>query len=280
MEDILFRIANDTRERVMETKNRIPIEQIKEKALSIKGEREDFLFEKALGKDGVSLICEVKKASPSKGLISPDFPYRQIAREYEEGGASAISVLTEPHFFMGSSEYLKKIRTEVDIPLLRKDFTVDEYQIYEAKTLGADAVLLICSILDDRRLERFLALAKELGMNALVEAHDEMEIGRAVEAGAKIIGVNNRNLKDFSVDTSNSMNLRKLVPKDRIFVAESGIRSPEDIIRMKETGVDAALIGETFMRASDRRKEVGKYAAAGNRSGVPGQQKEIYLNES
>lgn len=265
MEDILKKIADDTKERVERSKAEISLGQMKEKALRHKDEREAFLFGKALKKEGVSIICEVKKASPSKGLISPIFPYVQIAKGYEAGGASAISVLTEPHFFLGSNDYLKEIRKATNLPILRKDFTVDEYQVYEAKTIGADAVLLICSILDEEKLAGYLKLVKDLGMNALVEAHDEDEIAMALRAGAGIIGVNNRNLKDFSVDTDRANSLRNLVPADKLFVAESGIKSPDDISKFSQSGVDAALIGETFMRAADRSAEVAKYVRAGQR---------------
>ena len=231
-----------------------------------------FPFRDNLAADGISFICEVKKASPSKGLIAPDFPYVEIAKEYEAAGASAISVLTEPFYFQGSNQFLMDIKKEVNIPLLRKDFTVDEYMIYEAKVIGASAVLLICAILDDEQLASYLRLAHELGMSALVEAHDEDEVRRAIACGAGIIGVNNRDLRTFTVDIMNSVRLRKLipdtvpvthmgtevpvpsVPQKMVYVSESGIKTKEDIDRLKANGTDAVLIGETFMRSPDKKK--------------------------
>ena len=212
----------------------------------------DFAFEKALRKDGLSFILECKKASPSKGLIAPDFPYLQIAKEYEAAGADCISVLTEPKWFLGSNDYLKEIANEVKIPCLRKDFTVDEYMIYEAKTLGASAVLLIVSILSKGQIEEYLGICDELGLSAIVETHDEKEVEIAVGANARIIGVNNRNLKDFTVDSNNSKRLRDMIPLDRIFVSESGLKTPEDIANIRSAGADAVLIGETVMRAPDK----------------------------
>ena len=193
------------------------------------------------------------KASPSKGLIEPDFRYLEIAREYEAAGADCISVLTEPKWFLGSDEYLKEIAKTVSIPCIRKDFTVDEYQIYQAKTLGAAAVLLICSILSEVQLGEYIKICDSLGISALVEIHNEKEAGMAVRAGARIIGVNNRNLKDFTVDTANSKKLRDLIPDDIIFVSESGVKSTDDIRAIREIGADAVLIGETLMRADDKK---------------------------
>lgn len=207
-------------------------------------------------KDGLSFICECKKASPSKGLIEPDFRYLEIAREYEAAGADCISVLTEPKWFLGSDEYLKEIAKTVSIPCIRKDFTVNEYQIYQAKTLGAAAVLLICSILSEEQLGEYIKICDSLGISALVEIHDEKEAGMAVRAGARIIGVNNRNLKDFTVDTANSKKLRDLIPDDIIFVSESGVKSTDDIRAIREIGADAVLIGETLMRADDKKAKL------------------------
>lgn len=204
----------------------------------------------------MSFICECKKASPSKGLIEPDFRYLEIAREYEEAGADCISVLTEPKWFLGSDEYLKEIAKTVSIPCIRKDFTVDEYQIYQAKTLGAAAVLLICSILSEEQLGEYIKICDSLGISALVEIHNEKEAGMAVRAGARIIGVNNRNLKDFTVDTANSKKLRDLVPDNIIFVSESGVKSTDDIRAIREIGADAVLIGETLMRADDKKAKL------------------------
>ena len=204
----------------------------------------------------MSFICECKKASPSKGLIEPDFRYLEIAREYEAAGADCISVLTEPKWFLGSDEYLKEITKTVSIPCIRKDFTVDEYQIYQAKTLGAAAVLLICSILSEEQLGEYIKICDSLGISALVEIHNEKEAGMAVRAGARIIGVNNRNLKDFTVDTANSRKLRDLIPDDIIFVSESGVKSTDDIRVIREIGADAVLIGETLMRADDKKAKL------------------------
>lgn len=248
---ILDQLADYARERVAKAKKKIPLEEIKKQALSLpKG---NFAFEKALKRSDISFICECKKASPSKGLISPEFPYLQIAKDYEAAGADCISVLTEPKWFLGRDEYLKEIASAVSIPCLRKDFTVDEYMIYEAKVLGASAVLLICSILSEEKLREYIELCDELGLSALVEAHDEAEVSVALKTGARIIGVNNRNLKDFSVDTDNSMKLRGFIPENVLFVSESGVSSAEDVAKLREIGADAVLIGETLMRASDKK---------------------------
>ncbi len=253
MGTILDEIAEKTRARIQELKKVKSLEQIRKEAYSMEVNT-DFPFEKALKKEGISFICEVKKASPSKGIIADDFPYVAIAKSYEEAGAAAISILTEPYYFKGSNEYLKEIYKEVSIPLLRKDFTVDEYMIYEAKLMGASAILLICSILNDVQLKSYLLTADELGLSALVEAHDEEEVERAKAAGARIIGVNNRDLKTFTVDRNNSVRLRKKVPNHILFVSESGIKTPEDISVLKENGTDAVLIGETFMRSKNKKE--------------------------
>ena len=210
-------------------------------------------FYRALARPGISFICEVKKASPSKGVIAEDFPYLEIAREYEAAGAAAISCLTEPHWFLGSDQYLREITSQVSIPVLRKDFTIHPYMIYQAKVYGAAAILLICSLLDDAELRDYMQLADELHLDVLTEAHSAEEIARAVNAGATIIGVNNRNLKTFEVDVENSRRLRALAPRDVIFVSESGIRTAGDIRALYENGTDAVLIGETLMRAEDKR---------------------------
>ena len=210
-------------------------------------------FERALRQLGMSFICEVKKASPSKGIIAEDFPYVDIAKDYEAAGASAISCLTEPYWFLGSDVYLEEIAETVSVPVLRKDFTCSEYMIWQAKALGASAVLLICSVLDDVELREYHRLTKELHMSALVEAHDAGEIEQAKQAGARIIGVNNRNLKDFSVDIGHSARLRQLAGEDTVFVSESGIRGPEDMKALCENGTDAVLIGEMLMRSPDRQ---------------------------
>lgn len=254
---ILDELADLARQRVADLKDEIPLEEIRDRAETFKRDT-GFPFEKALQTDDIAFICEVKKASPSKGIIAEDFPFLEIAKDYEKAGAAAISCLTEPYKFLGSGKYLRRIAAEVKIPVLRKDFTVDEYMIYEAKVLGASAVLLICSILSKEQLKEYLEIAHSLGMSALVEAHDESEIRTAVEVGAKIIGVNNRNLKDFSVDTGNSARLRELVPQDRIFVSESGIQNAEDVAKLREIGVNAVLIGETLMRAPDKAAKLAE----------------------
>ncbi len=285
MRNILQEIALKTKERVETQKRELPPNTVKSQAMAlalaegnsmlkksaepvgnddtayIPGKPETYAFYKALSAPGIHLICEAKKASPSKGLIAEDFPYVDIARDYEAGGASAISVLTEPFYFLGSNAYLKEIQAAVSIPVLRKDFIVDEYQIYETKLLGAKACLLICAILEEAALREYLEIAHSLGLSALVETHNPEEIQMSLDAGARIIGVNNRNLKDFSVDIGHSASLRRLVPENVVFVAESGIHSKEQVSELKAQGVNAVLIGEAFMRAPDRKKAVAEYAA-------------------
>ena len=248
--NILDTIAEYSMLRVKTDKRAIPQERLREKAELMKGR--DHRFLEALRKPGLSFICEIKKASPSKGIISESFPYLDIAKEYENAGADCVSCLTEPKWFKGSDNIFRQVRARIDTPMIRKDFTVDEYQIYQAKCMDADAVLLICSILDDARLKDYLSLCKEIGLDALVEAHNEKEIESAVKADARIIGVNNRNLKDFSVDFSNALKLRSMIPKDTVYVAESGVKNADDAKRIKEAGTDAVLIGEAFMRAYDK----------------------------
>lgn len=250
---ILEEIAEKTRRRIDGEKKMLPLTELRRQAESIPI-KEEFPFYNALKMDGISFICEVKRASPSKGIIAGDFPYTDIAREYEEAGARAVSCLTEPFYFKGSDNYLKEIVKTVGIPVLRKDFTVDEYMIYQAKVIGASAILLICSLLDRHMLREYKDIAHSLGMSALVEAHDEREIEDALYADANIIGVNNRDLRTFDVDINNSVRLRKLVPHDVAFVSESGIRTEEDIRRLVENGTDAVLIGETLMRSRDRKR--------------------------
>ncbi|MBO4242607.1 MAG: indole-3-glycerol phosphate synthase TrpC [Clostridiales bacterium] len=250
MSNILDTIAEAARERVSKSKENISSDEMKAEALSLpKG---DFGFEKALKREGMSFILECKKASPSKGIIAEDFPYLEIAKDYEKAGASAISVLTEPRWFKGDISYLKKISETVDIPCLRKDFVVDEYMIYEAKVSGASAVLLICSILDEKTLKEYIGICDELGLSALVEAHDETEVQMALRSGARVIGVNNRDLKDFTVDPLNCLRLRKDIPEDIVFVAESGVKTAEDIRRLQDNKVNAVLIGESVMRSQDK----------------------------
>ena len=246
--NILEEIAEKTKQRIQEEKSRVSVEDLKSRIV-----KNEISFLEALKKEGMSYICEVKKASPSKGLIAPDFPYLKIAKEYEAAGAAAISCLTEPYYFQGSDRYLEEITSAVKIPVLRKDFTVDEYMIYQARAFGASAVLLICAILDDVQLKSYRELAESMGMDALVEAHDEREVERALECGAKIVGVNNRDLRTFQVDMANSIRLRKMAPEDVVFVSESGIRTSDDIRRLYENQVDAVLIGETLMRSEDKK---------------------------
>lgn len=248
---ILDELASYAKERTRINKEKVSLQALRDDAEKMSSS--GFVFEKALEKEGVSFICECKKASPSKGIIAEDFPYLQIAKEYEAAGADCISVLTEPKWFLGSDDYLIKISSEVSIPCLRKDFTVDEYMIYEAKTLGASAVLLICSILSPQQLKEYIEVSDSLGLTAIVETHNENEVYEAIAARARVIGVNNRNLKDFSVDTNNSANLRKLVPSNVLFIAESGIKTPEDVESLRKIGVDAVLVGETLMRAPDKK---------------------------
>jgi len=272
---ILDTLATASRRRVEIQKEQISLEELKAR-IYVDGKvrsfhsREPFAFEKAFMGNKVftdnlksisknissymACICEVKKASPSKGVIAEDFPYLDIATEYEKAGADAISVLTEPEYFKGDNRYLEEISKSVHIPVLRKDFTVDEYQLYEAKVIGADAVLLICTLLDTDMIKRYIKICDELGLSALVEAHTEEEVKSALDAGARIIGVNNRNLQTFEVDLGNSIRLRNLVPQEITFVAESGIRNAEDIQALRNAGVNAVLIGETLMRSPDKRE--------------------------
>ncbi len=252
---ILDKIAEHTRVRVENRKKIVTYNDVRSKAEGMEINN-DFPFEKALKTKGISFICEVKKASPSKGVIAEDFPYMQIAKDYEEAGAAAISVLTEPEFFLGSDDYLEQISAMVSIPTLRKDFVIDSYQIYEAKLLGASAVLLISELLDEAVLKEFIAVADSVGLSTLVESHKISTLQKAVRSGARVIGVNNRNLDTFDVDFNTSINLRTFIPDDRIFVSESGIKTPEHIKALSETGVDAVLIGETLMRSSDKRKQL------------------------
>ena len=252
MKTILDTIAAYARQRVEKARKIFPLKELKELALS-QNCSTGFPFEKALTTDKISFICECKKASPSKGLIAEDFPYLTIAREYEAAGASCISVLTEPKWFLGKNDYLKEISRAVSVPCIRKDFIIDEYMIYEAKLLGASAVLLICSLLSTDTLKYYIDICDSLGLSALAEAHNEKEIASAVAAKARIIGVNNRNLKDFTVDIQNSVKLRSFVPENILFVAESGIRSPEHIKVLEAANVNAVLIGETLMCAKNKK---------------------------
>lgn len=253
---ILDQLADHAQERVAAAVSVHPRAEVESRAVALpKG---NFAFENALKTDDIAFICECKKASPSKGLIAPDFPYLQIAKEYETAGANCISVLTEPKWFLGSDEYLREIASAVSIPCIRKDFTVDEYMIYEAKLLGASAVLLICSILSEEQLKDYMDICDGLGLSALVEAHSEAELETALRANARMVGVNNRNLNDFSVDTDNSRRLRAMAPREVLFVSESGVKTAEDIQKLREIGADAVLVGETLMRAEDKRAKLNE----------------------
>lgn len=248
--NILDKIVAATQKRIQTKKKNIPLDTLLQQRPP---QREAFRFQKALSGSAMSFICEVKKASPSKGLISEDFPYIKIAAEYEKAGADAISVLTEPDFFLGSSDYLRDIRQHVDVPMLCKDFIIDDYQIYEAKAIGADAVLLICSLLDASTLKTFINLAHSLNMSALVETRNENEIYTAIKCSAKIIGANNRDLRTFAVDTATSIELRKYAPPDAIFIAESGIKSRADVLALEKGGINGVLVGEHIMRSNNKK---------------------------
>lgn len=252
---ILDKIIEATKIRVAQEKQVESPEAVKAAALALPSDT-GFPFEAALRQQDFNFICEVKKASPSKGIIAEDFPYLDIAKEYEVAGAAAISVLTEPDFFKGDKKYLQEIASTVKIPVLRKDFIIDEYQIYQAKVWGASAILLICACLDVPTLTKFRELADSLGLSSLVEAHDEHEVQMAIDCGARIIGVNNRNLKDFTVDVQNSVRLRNLVQDDVIFVSESGLETPEDIQVLRDNNIGVALMGETFMRSPNKVKKL------------------------
>ena len=252
---MLDKIVAKTEERLIEAKSNKSLDELKGEVSKLEI-HDEFPFKEALKDPEIAIIAEVKRASPSKGLISEDFNYIGIAKEYEQAGASAISVLTEPYFFKGSNDFLHEISENVSIPLLRKDFVIDEYMIYEAKLLGASAILLIVSILDEVQLKKYLDLAHDLGLSAIVETHDGDEIQTAMDVGAGIIGVNNRNLADFTVDIENSIKLRSLVSDDVLFISESGIKTAEDVRRLKENNVDAVLIGETLMRSDDKKSMI------------------------
>lgn len=254
---MLDEIVEKTKQRIEDEKKIITLDDLKNEVSLMKIE-DDFPFKRALMEDDISIIAEVKRASPSKGLIAEDFDYLAIAKEYEDAGASAISVLTEPYFFMGSDDYLRDIAANVSIPVLRKDFVVDEYMIWQAKALGASAILLIVSVLDIVQLKKYLDLAHDLGLSAIVETHDGDEIRRALTVGAEIIGVNNRDLTDFTVDIENSINLRRCVSGDVLFISESGIKTKEDVTRLKENEVDAVLIGETLMKCDDKKAMISE----------------------
>lgn len=248
---ILDQLAGHARARVASDKRRISLSELQARCRNL-GPGQGDAFQTALSKPGLSFICEVKRASPSKGLIAPHFPYVDISRAYQAAGADAISCLTEPRWFLGSDHIFTEIRRAVGAPMLRKDFTVDEYQLYQARLMGANCVLLICALLDTSTLARYLNICRELGLAALVEAHDQEEIRSALTAGAEIVGVNNRNLKDFSVDFTNAARLRDHIPPEVVYVAESGVSTPVDAAALRALGADAALVGEALMRAEDK----------------------------
>jgi indole-3-glycerol phosphate synthase len=259
--NILEQLAEHARERVEYDKKIISEQGVIDLARSM-GPANGEAFYKAIAKPDLGVICEIKKASPSKGMIDPVFDYMAIALEYELAGADAISCLTEPKWFLGSDAIFMDIRVAVKTPMLRKDFVVDPYQLYQARCMGADCVLLICSLLDTETIRQYLDICERLGLAALVEAHNEEEIRSAVKAGARMIGVNNRNLKDFTVDAGNSLSLRKLVPEGVLFIAESGIKTAEDAAALRRAGVDACLVGETLMRAPDRKAKLQELRGA------------------
>jgi indole-3-glycerol phosphate synthase len=256
---ILDEIAERTRIRVAKSKETAPLEPMRGQALRMLPGAD---FGQALAAPGLSFICEVKKASPSKGIIAADFPYLQIAREYEAAGAAAVSVLTEPEYFLGDDRYLREISSAVKIPVLRKDFIIDPYQIYEARIMGAAAVLLVCALLDTKTLASFIQIADDLKLSALVEIHDEKEADSALRAGAGIIGINNRDLKTFNVDFGVTARLRKFIPAGIITVAESGVKSPDDVRALKDLGLDAVLVGESLMRTVDKKSFLSGLKAA------------------
>lgn len=251
---ILDELASASKKRALKDQEIISLPEMKQMALNNK--LEGFPFEKALSKKGLSFICELKKASPSKGLIASEFNPIQLVKEYEQAGADCLSVLTEPQWFLGSDEILKEVARTTSLPILRKDFTVDPYMIYQARVLGASAVLLIVSLLDDETLKEYLDIAHELGMSALVETHNEEEIERALKSGARILGINNRDLRNFNVDINHASFLADKIPDDILFVSESGIQTPEDVEQCRKIGADAVLIGETMMRAKNKKKKL------------------------
>ncbi|MCD7807161.1 MAG: indole-3-glycerol phosphate synthase TrpC [Lachnospiraceae bacterium] len=265
---ILDELAAYSRVRVARAKEQKSMEEIQQQALQLAQEQRQsgsehfFRFEKTLQKPGLSFICEVKKASPSKGVIAQEFPYLEIAKDYQAAGADCVSCLTEPKWFLGSDEIFCQIRQTITLPMIRKDFTVDAYQIYQAKLMGADAVLLICALLDTATVREYLKICDELGLSALVEAHDEAEIASALEAGARLVGVNNRNLKNFTVDFENAARLRELIPQGVTFVAESGVKDCEDVKSLAALGADAVLVGEALMRAADKKARLKEFHTA------------------
>ena len=259
--NILDKICETTKERIEKEKQKISLVEVRKNAESIKNTEKEkyFNFEKAIGKkEKINFICEIKKASPSKGIIAEDFDYIEIAKDYQKAGADAISCLTEPHYFLGSDEYLKAVKETVNIPVLRKDFIIDEYMIYKSKNIKADAILLIAAVLDKYKLKDYFDIANDLGLSSLFEIHNEEELEKVLNLNPRIIGVNNRDLKTFKVDINNSVRLRKLIPNNIIFVSESGIKCREDIKTLEENKTNAVLIGESLMTKKDKEKEIKK----------------------
>ncbi len=251
---ILDDIIANKKEELAETKRRYPFADIKARAAGAEATRP---FGNALSAGtGIRLIAEVKKASPSKGVIRGDFDPEKIARTYEQAGASCISVLTEQKFFQGKLEYLGSIRKSVGLPLLRKDFIIDEYQIHEARAAGADAILLIAACLDKNQMQDYIGIAKQLGLEVLVESHAYKELDKSLLAGAMLVGINNRDLTTFTVNLQTTLDLLKDIPADRTVVSESGIKTREDVVRLRQAGVDAVLVGESLMREQDIGKKV------------------------
>lgn len=259
--NILDKICETTKERIEKEKQKISLSEVRKNAESIKNiEKEKYFnFEKSIGKkEKINFICEIKKASPSKGIIAEEFNYIEIAKDYQKAGADAISCLTEPNYFMGSDKYLEEIKETVNIPVLRKDFIIDEYMIYQSKNIKADAILLIAAVLDKYKLKDYFDIANDFGLSSLFEIHNEEELEKVLNLNPRIIGVNNRNLKTFEVDINNSVRLRKFIPNNIIFVSESGIKSREDIKILEENKTNAVLIGETLMSKKDKEKEIKK----------------------
>lgn len=259
--NILDKICETTKERIEKEKQKISLIEVRKNAERIKNiEKEKYFnFEKAIGKkEKINFICEIKKASPSKGIIAEDFDYIEIAKDYQKAGADAISCLTEPHYFLGADEYLKAVKETVNIPVLRKDFIIDEYMIYKSKNIKADAILLIAAVLDKYKLKDYFDIANDLGLSSLFEIHNEEELEKILNLNPRIIGVNNRDLKTFEVDINNSIRLRKLIPNNIIFVSESGIKCREDIKTLEENKTSAVLIGESLMTKKDKEKEIKK----------------------
>lgn len=257
---ILDQILLDTKKRVKKLYQRHPLESWKSKADKVP--LSNFKFHRTIENNSFSIIAEIKKASPSKGMIDKAFDYKQIAKDYKEAGVNCISVLTEPYHFSGRNEYIQTVKQISELPVLRKDFIIDEIQIYESVLLGADCILLICKALSLKQLTKFLQIAETLQLSALVEAHTLEDVTMALQANAKMIGVNNRDLQTFEVDLQTSLTLRESVPSDVMFVSESGIKTVNDIKRIKTGNINAVLIGETLMRSKDKKMLIKEFINA------------------